>query len=164
MFKSALVYDRICPLKKRKHCSIMVISEETSRNKQHIVAMDALYDILTYQDMGEEIDVEDIVSGLCETPYEDAPIYVKSIILATLRHLNEEIALLEGNMIRWKFNRLNRVEQAILLLSLSHFFYVEPEIDKGIVINVAVNLAKNYLDAKDYRFVNAILDKVLVRE
>ncbi len=135
-----------------------------SRNQQQLIAMNALYDILTYQDMGEDIDVEAIVSGLSDASYEDSPIYVKEIVLATLRHHHEEIALLEKNMVKWTFSRLNRVEQAILLLSLSHYFYVDPRVDKGVVINVAVNLAKNYLDAKDYRFVNAILDKVLVRE
>lgn len=137
---------------------------ETSRNKQQIIAMNALYDILTYQDMGEEIDIEWIISGLCDMPYSDSPLYVKQIVLSTIRHLESEIALLEKNMIKWTFHRLNRVEQAILLLSLSHYFYVDTTVNKGIVINVAVNLAKNYLDHKDYKFVNAILDKVLVRE
>jgi transcription termination factor NusB len=33
-----------------------------------------------------------------------------------------------------------------------------------VVIDVAVKLAKTYLDAKDYKFVNAILDKVLTRD
>lgn len=137
---------------------------EPSRNRQQIMAMDALYDVLTYMQMNEDVDVEAIISGLSDLPYEDSPIYVKSIVLAMIKHYKEEVELLEANMIKWKFSRLNRVEQAILLLSLSHFFYVEPEIDKGIVINVAVNLAKIYLDGKDYKFVNAILDKVLVRE
>lgn len=136
----------------------------TSRNQQQLIAMNAIYDVLTYKSMGESIDVEGIVSGLTDLPYEEAPVYVKAIVLAMIRHYAEEVELLEKNMIKWKFSRLNRVEQAILLLSLSHFFYVDKEVDKGVVINIAVNMAKNYLDGKDYRFVNAILDKVLVRE
>ncbi len=136
----------------------------TSRNQQQLIAMNAIYDVLTYKSMGESIDVEGIISDLTDLPYEEAPIYVKAIVLAMIRHYSEEVELLEKNMIKWKFSRLNRVEQAILLLSLSHFFYVDKEVDKGVVINIAVNMAKNYLDGKDYRFVNAILDKVLVRE
>ncbi len=135
-----------------------------SRNQQQLIAMNALYDVLTYLDMGEEIDVESIVSGLCDVPYEESPVYVKQIVLATIRHYSEEVSLLEKNMVKWTFSRLNRVEQAILLLSLSHYFYVDQTVDKGVVINVAVTLAKNYIDPKDYRFVNAILDKVLTRE
>ncbi len=135
----------------------------TSRNQQQLIAMNAIYDVLTYKSMGEEIDVEGIISALTDLSYEEAPIYVKAIVLATIRHYAEEVELLEKNMIKWKFSRLNRVEQAILLLSLSHYFYVDEEVDKGVVINIAVNMAKNYLDGKDYRFVNAILDKVLIR-
>ena len=33
--------------------------------------------------------------------------------------------------------------------------------DKAIIINVSVELAKKYLSDNDYKFVNAILDKVL---
>jgi transcription termination factor NusB len=50
--------------------------------------------------------------------------------------------------------------QSIFLLSVSHFLYVK-EVDKKIVIDNAVKLAKKYVDVKDYAFVNAILDKVL---
>jgi transcription termination factor NusB len=47
-------------------------------------------------------------------------------------------------------------------MSYIHYFHIE-EVDKGVVIDIAVRLAKVYLDAKDYRFVNAVLDKVLVK-
>ena len=41
---------------------------------------------------------------------------------------------------------------------------VEPEVEKAVVINIAIKLSKAYLGDNDYKFVNAILDKVLVRE
>ena len=63
-------------------------------------------------------------------------------------------------MDKWKFDRLNRLNQAILLLSLAHYYGVG-EVEKAVVINVAVSLAKKYLDDNDYKFVNAILDNVL---
>ena len=50
---------------------------------------------------------------------------------------------------------------AIFLLALSEYKYVEEEIEKSALINVAVTLAKKYLDEKDYKFINAVLDKVL---
>ena len=138
--------------------------KEISRNKLQELTADAIYAILTYRHMGEDIDVEAIFSSIFETDYAEVPVYAKTVVIATLRHLGEEVALLEKNMRRWKFERLNRVEQAILLLSLSNFFYNEEKPDKKIVISVAVNLAHQYLDATDYKFVNAILDKVLVRD
>lgn len=124
--------------------------------------MSALYDVLTYLDMKEEVNVESIVSGVSELPYADAPIYTKAIVIEAIKHLEEEKTLLNSHMNKWTFDRLNRVEQAILLLSLTHFFYIGEKVDKGVVIDVAVNLAHSYLAASDYKFVNAILDKVLV--
>ena len=34
--------------------------------------------------------------------------------------------------------------------------------DKKVIINEAVNFAKKYADNLDYKFVNAVLDKVLI--
>lgn len=64
---------------------------------------------------------------------------------------------------KWKFHRLNRVIQAILLMSYTHYFYIG-NVDKRIVINVAIKLAKRYVVGDEYKFVNAILDEVLVDE
>lgn len=143
--------------------------KELSRNQLNEKAAFALYDILTYQDMKEEANVEEIISSLLDVPYKECDIYLKSLVIATLRHLPEMVGIFNSNMNKWTFDRLNRLEQAILLVSYAHFFYVEDdekksEADKGAVINTAVELSKTYLDAKDYKFVNAILDKLLVRD
>ena len=74
--------------------------------------------------------------------------------------INPYIDKLQAKMDKWKFDRLNRLNQAILLLSLAHYYGVG-EVEKAVVINVAVSLAKKYLDYNDYKFVNAILDNVL---
>jgi transcription termination factor NusB len=97
-------------------------------------------------------------------PYADCPYFTKAVLIAALKNLNGEIEAYNARMNKWTFDRLNRVEQALLLLSYSQYFYVEPDVDKAAVINVAVILAKKYLEATDYKFVNAILDKVLTRE
>ena len=134
-----------------------------TRNSMQTVAMQAIYDALTYRNMGLDIDVQAIVSSLCDQPYEECDYFVKAALVMTLRHLGEAIIAFNAKMRGWTFDRLNRVEQAILLLAYVHFYFVEPDIDKGIVIDVAVKQAKRYLDSKDYKFVNAILDKLLER-
>lgn len=45
-------------------------------------------------------------------------------------------------------------------MSYTHFKYIET-IDKAIVIDVAVKLAKEYIEEKQAKFINAILDEVL---
>jgi transcription termination factor NusB len=63
-------------------------------------------------------------------------------------------------MVNWKFARLNRVAQAILLLAYIHHHYVK-DADKSVIIDVAVRLSKKFLHDDEYKFINAILDKVL---
>ncbi len=139
------------------------IGEADSRNQLQKTAMAAIYDMLTYVSMGSKVNVEGIVSGLCDKPYEDCDYFVKACLIYAIKAHDEAIASFNALMNHWTFDRLNRVEQAILLLSYVHFYLVEPGVDKGIVIDVAVKLSKSYLDASDYKFVNAILDKVLVK-
>ena len=45
-------------------------------------------------------------------------------------------------------------------MSYAHYYYVE-NVDKKVVIDVAVSLAKKYIEEKQAKFINAILDKVL---
>ena len=135
-----------------------------SRNAMQKVALWAVYDALTYRDMGLDIDVQHIVSSLCDQPYEECDYFVKAALVMALRHYEEAVAAFTAKMRGWTFDRLNRVEQAILLLAYSHFYFVEPEVEKGVVIDIAIKQAKTYLDEKDYKFVNAILDNVLKRD
>ncbi len=135
-----------------------------SRNAMQKVALWAVYDALTYRDMGLDIDVQNIVSSLCDLPYEECDYFVKAVLVMALRHYDDAVAAINAKMRGWTFDRRNRVEQAILLLAYAHFYYVEPDVDKGVIIDIAVKQAKTYLDEKDFRFVNAILDNVLKRD
>ena len=139
-----------------------ILDIEGSRNQMQRIALFAIYDILTYLDMKEPVDVKAIVSGLTDVDYENADYFVKAAAVYTVKYMNDIIPLFNSHMKKWTFDRLNRVEQAILLLAYIHYFHIE-EVDTGVVIDVAVRHAKIYLDAKDYRFVNAVLDKVLVK-
>ena len=113
---------------------------QPSRNALQSVAMSAIYDFLTYLSMKQEIDVEGIVSGLCELPYEECDYFVKACLIMAIKHYDEAVAIFNANMRKWTFDRLNRVEQAILLQAYVHYLFVDPEVEKGVVINVAVNI------------------------
>lgn len=138
-----------------------ILEEGKSRNALQKDAMTAIYDALTYQAMGQPIPVEDIVSSLCELPYEECDYFVKAALIAAIKFQADIIPLFNAKMRKWTFDRLNRLEQAILLLAYVHYYYVEPGVDKGVVIDIAVKQSKSYLEEKDYKFVNAILDNVL---
>lgn len=131
-----------------------------SRNKEHELIMISIYDALTYVAMNEEFSLQDTMENIFLMPYEDIPYFSKEVTIKALKNINEIIEAFQKNMPTWKFDRLNQVERAILLESYASYKLVG-DIDKKVMINVAVNLSKKYLDKKDYKFVNAILDKIL---
>ena len=133
---------------------------ETSRNSLHEKAMILIYDALTFQNMGCDYDIEQIMVDLVELPYDEIDLFLKEVTIKALIHQQEIIDDLQKNMKKWKFARLNRLMQAILLLSVAHSRYVQ-DAEKSVIIDVAVKLSKRYLDDGDYKFVNAILDVTL---
>lgn len=75
-------------------------------------------------------------------------------------NLSKLVKLYEKNMdAAWTFDRLNYVEQAILLEAIAEKTVLNT--DKKVLIDQAVISAKNYCDEESYKFINGILDKVL---
>ena len=105
-------------------------------------------------------DARELTSELCEMPYEEVDDYIKNTISATLSHYGEIKQAFLPYLKNWTWERLPLLTQAVLAMSYSHFYYVE-KVDKRIVVNVAVDLAKKYIDEKQAKFINAILDGVL---
>lgn len=77
-----------------------------------------------------------------------------------LRHYYDIVDLISPKLKNWTWDRIPLLAQAILLMSVAHFNYVE-KVDKRIVIDVAVNLAKKYIEEKQAKFIHALLDEVL---
>jgi transcription termination factor NusB len=133
---------------------------ETSRNSLHEKAMVLIYDALTYQAMGSDYDIKQMMADYLEVPYDETDIFLKEVTIKALVNQQAMIEDLQKNMKKWKFSRLNRLMQAILLMSVAHFRYVQ-DAEKNVIIDIAVKLSKKYLDDGDYKFVNAILDASL---
>lgn len=131
-----------------------------SRNKEHELIMISIYDALLYSSMSENFNLEEIMEGVFEMPFNDISLFAKSVVIKSLKNINDIIEIYQANMPKWKFSRLNNLEKAILLMSYTHFKVIG-NVDRGVVIDLAVRLAKKYLDQADYKFINAILDNVL---
>jgi N utilization substance protein B len=130
-----------------------------SRNQEHELIMTCIYDALVYSNMGKEFSVEEIMTSVFGVEYDEISFFVKEMVIKSLAHVNEIKKVFQEKMPKWSFDRLNLVEQSILIMSYTH--KQTQDVDKSIIINVAVKLAKKYLDKDDYKFVNGILDKVL---
>ena len=138
--------------------------EKMSRNQENYLIMTALYDeIADFQTVGYGSnfrDVNEIFEQLTEKSFAEQSAYVQNMVSSVLNHYGEIIAAFQPHLTNWKWERLPLLTQAVLLMSYAHFYYVE-KIDKKIVINVAVELAKKYIEEKQAKFINAILDEVL---
>ncbi len=131
-----------------------------SRIKENELIMFSIYDALIYISQSEEFSLEDTMEGIFGMPFNDIPLFSKTVVVKSLSHYDEIKNIFQPNMPKWRFDRLNAVERAILLMSYTNYKLVG-DIDKKVVINTAVKLAKTYLDKDDYKFVNGILDNVL---
>lgn len=131
-----------------------------SRNKEHELIMISIYDALLYLEMDEVFSLEDVLEGVYMLPYEDVPLFSKEVVIKSLSNINDIKAKYQVNMPKWKFDRINAIARAILLMSYTNY-KILGGVDKSIVIDLAVRLAKKYLDKDDYKFINAVLDKTL---
>ena len=95
----------------------------------------------------------EIISSMCS---EASPFVVDSIMISLQKYGEIKNAYIPY-LNKWKWDRLPLLTQAILLMSYTHYKYLGP-VDKSIVINIAVNLAKKYIDDKQAKFINGLLD------
>ena len=133
---------------------------EYSRNEYQEIAMSIIYDTLTYDSMGLDYDIKELISDIAGLPYEEIDLFLKEIVVKSINYRDEIIKKIEPKLVNWTFVRSNRLAEAILIMSVAQYFYIG-NVDKAIVINVAVVLAKKYLISDDYKFINALLDNVL---
>lgn len=136
---------------------------EMNRNQQHFIIMTVIYDELNDYFIGggkSFRDARELTSELCECSFEEVDPYIQNSIAQTLNNYGAIRDAFIPFLKNWKWERLPLLTQAILLMSYAHFYYVE-KVDKKIVINIAVTLAKKYIDEKQAKFINAILDGVL---
>lgn len=103
-----------------------------------------------------------ILSGEAEE-IEEAKVdmYIASSVDQSLRHYVDIIDIVTPKLKNWSWDRIPLLTQSILLMSIAHFKYVE-QVDKRIVIDVAINLAKKYIEEKQAKFIHALLDEVLI--
>ncbi len=86
----------------------------------------------------------------------------EQFIRRLLRHIAQKRAdidrLISKNLIGWKLRRLNPIDRNLLRMGIAEAHFND---QKAIVIDDTIRLAKKYSEGDAYKFINAILDKVL---
>lgn len=125
--------------------------------------MTVIYDELTdfVVGKGETFrDARNLIASISECELSEIDPYILNSVSLTLNNYGKIINAYLPYLKNWKWDRLPLLTRSILLMSYAHYTYVE-KVDKKVVINIAVDLAKKYIEEKQAKFINAILDEVL---
>lgn len=141
--------------------------------REHCFKM--LFDMDFYPDIEkkEQIDLyfeqekEDIISkeGNIEILHDVAfdefdKLEARQMIEDCISKLDEIDEKLKSVIVGWNFERMGKVERAILRLGYYEIKYVD-KVPNAVAINEAVNLAKKFASNESSGFINAILAKVV---
>jgi N utilization substance protein B len=130
-----------------------------SRNKIQELSMFALYQYLFYYSYEDRPSLKEIIESVFACPSKDCDEFAKELIKLAIKNADASIKDISLYLKDWTFDRLNFLEQAILLSAYTQYKFMEQP--KTIAINVAVDLAKKYCDDNSYKFINGVLDNCL---
>ena len=144
-----------------------------SRRNGRVIAFQALYswdvskssldDLLTFSWLQKDAEIEaglqDQETELSETAKEERT-FASLIIAGTISHIDEIDKLIENHLsASWSMDRISRVALAILRTSIYELLF-QNGAEAKIVIDEAVNIAKDFDTDDSYKFINAVLDKI----
>lgn len=129
-----------------------------NRSELREIIMKVLYQIELLSGSNIEFDTEQLIKEQLEVENE----FVKETIEGIQEHKKEIVKLDNKYLKDWTMNRLNLVDQAILLLGTYELMYTEtPSV---VAINEAVELSKKYSEEAVTKMINGVLDKIYHEE
>ncbi len=137
-----------------------------SRRNGRVIAFQALYswdvtkasldDLLSFSWLQSQSEQQAEPS---ETSKEERT-FASLIIAGTIDHIDEIDKLIESHLsASWSMERISRVALAILRVSVYELLF-QKGAEPKIVIDEAVNIAKDFDTDDSYKFINAVLDKI----
>lgn len=84
--------------------------------------------------------------------------FALGLFAGVMKHLESIDLELSQNLKEWDFERLGQMEKSILRLGAYEIAHTST--DTPVVINEAIELAKNFCDDNASRLINGVLDKI----
>lgn len=129
-----------------------------NRSELREVVVKVIYQTIILEEAKLEYDVNDLIKEQLEVQNE----FVDSCVNGILENKNTLIKLADKYLTSWTIDRLNKVDQAILLLGIYELKYTKtPSV---VAINEAIELSKKYSDEAVTKMINGVLDKVYHEE
>ncbi len=96
---------------------------------------------------------------LLERLGDDGLAFSRIIVQGTLDHLAEIDEAISKHLVNWEFSRLNKVDVAILRISVYALLY-QKEIHPSITIDEAIDISQEFGSDDSFRFINGILGAI----
>ena len=134
--------------------------DKFSRNKQNELSFSIIYNFIVLEEIKEQVDLKGIIEAQCELDYDQVDIYIKEVVLKCIKNYEELKKKIEENLIKWRYERVSTINKAILMYGLTNGLFMD-QLEKKVIIDIAIGLAKKFGEKDDYKFINAILDKTI---
>lgn len=125
-----------------------------NRSELREIIMKVIYQVMILREGNLEVNTNSLIHEQLEIENEFVNTSVKGIL-----EYEEDIKTMANKYLKnWEIDRLNKVDQAIILLGIYELLYTEtPSV---VAINEAIELSKKYSDEKVTKMINAVLDGI----
>lgn len=125
-----------------------------NRHKARKLAFKALY--------SWELNKTTLFSDIVDIEnYDDSSVFAESIYNGVIKNIEVIDSVLSDHLDNWDLERINKIDLTILRLSI-YSLYKLKDISNIITINEGINLSKEFGTDNSYKFVNGILDSIVV--
>ena len=131
-----------------------------SRRKGRILAFQALYCWESTHTALDELLAFPWVDGEKRLDASLAD-FSRLLIAGTIENIKTIDAAIKKHLEHWDFSRLNRVDLAVLRMSVYSLMY-QQDIAPSIVIDEAIGISKEFGTDDSFRFVNGVLDSIRI--
>jgi len=130
------------------------------RRKARILAFQTIY---SWDINNDNIDELLKFSWKKEEINEEVAVFARLLAAGTIENLIEVDELIKNNIRNWEFDRLAKVDLAILRTSVFEMRF-QDDVPPGVTINEAVEIAKSFGTDDSYKFINGVLDNIRRKE
>ena len=122
-------------------------------------AMQALYALQQSGDSAEHV-IKTVLNEQIKND-SDTLKFASSLFLRTVNAHTEVEKIIEGHAKNWDLKRIAIIDMLVLRMAITEFLHFS-DIPPKVSINEAIEIAKRFSTPKSGKFVNGILDAVLV--
>ena len=131
-----------------------------ARRKGRILAFQALYSWdLGNVDINNILDFSWVEQETLDKMGEESLSFTRLLVSGTIEHIEEIDSVIKSHLTNWDFDRLNKVDLAILRISIYPLLY-QKDLHSSIVIDEAIDISKQFGSDDSFKFVNAVLDNI----